>query len=189
MKIYLLSKNKNYLKYWSESVEGSKIILEDEVEKLQSNDLLILDFSLLQKLNNINAKVMLLDNNPNFTTCMKMLDRGIKAYGNVYMHTSHIFSAIETLRESKIWIYPDFIAEMISSSKHKKQDDKSIETKTDSLTKREKEIAKLILDGLTNKEIAIKLEISANTIKIHTAHIYKKLHVNDRLSLFAYLKI
>ncbi|MDQ3646409.1 MAG: response regulator transcription factor [Actinomycetota bacterium] len=50
------------------------------------------------------------------------------------------------------------------------------------LTPREREILKLMSDGLPNKTIANRLEISERTVTTHIANIYSKLHVNNRVS-------
>ncbi|WP_053373467.1 AAA family ATPase [Paenibacillus sp. FJAT-27812] len=51
----------------------------------------------------------------------------------------------------------------------------------ESLTNREMEIIRLMADGLTNKEIALRLEITEGTVKIHAFNIYGKLQVNRRV--------
>ncbi len=48
------------------------------------------------------------------------------------------------------------------------------------LTKRELEVLQSAADGLTNKEIADRLNISEKTVKNHIANIFSKLQVNDR---------
>ncbi|MBN2634564.1 MAG: LuxR family transcriptional regulator [Bacteroidales bacterium] len=50
-----------------------------------------------------------------------------------------------------------------------------------SFTEREAEIMNLIMDGLTNEEIAGKLFVSPNTIKFHIKNIYLKLDVKSRI--------
>lgn len=52
-----------------------------------------------------------------------------------------------------------------------------------SLTRREKEISLLVGHGHCNKEIARKLGIAERTVKAHLTEIFRKLRVNDRLSL------
>jgi len=42
------------------------------------------------------------------------------------------------------------------------------------LTRRELQITKLIIEGFTNKEIALKLNISFNTVRTHHRNILKK---------------
>lgn len=48
------------------------------------------------------------------------------------------------------------------------------------LTMREKEVLQLIVNGLSNKEIAGKLKITLRTVKAHVSSILMKLNVNDR---------
>jgi DNA-binding NarL/FixJ family response regulator len=48
------------------------------------------------------------------------------------------------------------------------------------LSEREKEVVKLIAQGLSNKRIADKLFISTKTVKTHVAHIMEKLDVSNR---------
>ena len=51
---------------------------------------------------------------------------------------------------------------------------------TEQLSPRELEILALVAKGLSNKEIANQLAISAGTVRIHLMHIYEKLHVRCR---------
>ncbi|MCP4179817.1 MAG: transporter substrate-binding domain-containing protein [bacterium] len=55
------------------------------------------------------------------------------------------------------------------------------------ITKREKEIIELLMDGMYNKEIAYKLECSTRTIDGHISHIYKKLDVSNRLQFAKFI--
>lgn len=48
------------------------------------------------------------------------------------------------------------------------------------LSKREKEILKLLALGLSNKEISKNLNISVNTVKNHLNNIFKKIGVSGR---------
>jgi LuxR family maltose regulon positive regulatory protein len=48
------------------------------------------------------------------------------------------------------------------------------------LSERELEVLQLIAQGLTNREIAARLYLSLNTIKVHTRNIYGKLSAHNR---------
>lgn len=50
------------------------------------------------------------------------------------------------------------------------------------LTNRESQVLKLLVDGLSNKEIARDLSLSPETVKDYLQNIYSKLEVNDRLA-------
>jgi LuxR family maltose regulon positive regulatory protein len=53
------------------------------------------------------------------------------------------------------------------------------------LREREMEVLQLIAEGLTNQEIATRLYISLNTVKVHTRNIYGKLDVHHRTGAVA----
>lgn len=53
------------------------------------------------------------------------------------------------------------------------------------LTARELEVLELIIEGLTNREIASQLHISINTVKKHINHIFGKLDVRNRSQAIA----
>jgi DNA-binding CsgD family transcriptional regulator len=50
------------------------------------------------------------------------------------------------------------------------------------LTDRELQVLRLVADGRSNKETALALRISDQTVKNHISHIFSKLNVNDRTS-------
>lgn len=52
-----------------------------------------------------------------------------------------------------------------------------------SLTRTEKKILQLVIDGKSNKEIAVTLHRSARTIEVHRAHIMHKLGVDNLVDL------
>ncbi|GGY78569.1 two-component system response regulator NarL [Marinobacter zhanjiangensis] len=53
----------------------------------------------------------------------------------------------------------------------------------DSLTPREKDILRLIAEGLSNKMIGRKLDISDGTVKVHVKHLLKKLNLRSRVEV------
>ncbi len=58
------------------------------------------------------------------------------------------------------------------------------------LTQREKEIAKLVWDDLSNREIGEKLDIAESTVENHLSNIFTKYGVHSRIGLVkALLKI
>lgn len=54
------------------------------------------------------------------------------------------------------------------------------------LTAREKEILSLLLDGISEAEIAGKLNIAAATLKKHIQHIYRKMNISTRWELLRF---
>ena len=51
------------------------------------------------------------------------------------------------------------------------------------LTERESQIARLVGEGLSNKEVARQLDVSTGTVKVHLHRIYQKLAIRNRTML------
>ncbi|MFB2962209.1 helix-turn-helix transcriptional regulator, partial [Aeromonas jandaei] len=55
-----------------------------------------------------------------------------------------------------------------------------------SLTRRERQVAGLLLQGLDTEAIAGALGIGSGTVKNHRKHLYAKLHLRSRAELFRF---
>ena len=51
------------------------------------------------------------------------------------------------------------------------------------LTQREREVMLLVADGLSNKDVGRRLNVSEGTVKVHLHSIYQKVDVNNRTAL------
>ncbi len=54
------------------------------------------------------------------------------------------------------------------------------------MSKREREVIDLIAEGLSNKEIALRLNIATDTVKSHVHNILEKLALHNRLQIAAH---
>lgn len=65
-----------------------------------------------------------------------------------------------------------------------------IEEKLELLTERERQIVRLVSEGLSNKQIARQLKVSPGTVKVHLYNIFHKLEITNRtvLATLALLK-
>ncbi|MFT5659971.1 MAG: NarL family two-component system response regulator LiaR [Sulfurimonas sp.] len=193
MQIVLHSDDILLTEHWEKSIK-EKCILIDDIEELKSvtGAIIIINYSacnsqcedILKQLTQTN-KVLILHRTPNIDTAKYILTHGAKGYGNALMRDHFIISAIETIRENMIWLYPEFTTMLIAEIPSKKNNNL---LKLDILSSREKEVALLLKDALAYKEIAIELDITPRTVKAHASHIYKKLAVKDRLGLALLLK-
>jgi len=57
-------------------------------------------------------------------------------------------------------------------------------TQTDSLSQREQEVVELLLQGKSNKQIALTLGIADSTVEFHLTNVYAKLQVSSRTEVF-----
>jgi LuxR family maltose regulon positive regulatory protein len=77
--------------------------------------------------------------------------------------------------------FPIDESEQVDSSKTQPAKSELIEP----LSERELEILQLLAEGLTNPEIATRLFLSLNTVKVHTRNIYAKLDAHSRTQAVA----
>jgi DNA-binding NarL/FixJ family response regulator len=54
------------------------------------------------------------------------------------------------------------------------------------MTSREREVVELIAEGLSNKEIAVRLHLAVDTVKSHVHNILEKLALHTRLEIASY---
>ena len=190
MKILLYSEDLILLENWKQKINSSDAIIIDDIEKLSKyqNNILVLDYSccykgitnIIQKTKQLNIKILLLDSIPSFEKGKNVLTLGVKGYGNILLSAVYLNSAIETLQNNMIWMYPEFTTSLIQGLNHQEFIPELINK---NLTSRELDTALLIKDGLSNTEISEHLDISINTVKSHIKNIYEKLNVKNRLSL------
>jgi DNA-binding NarL/FixJ family response regulator len=58
-------------------------------------------------------------------------------------------------------------------------------TRNTELSRREVEVAVLVAEGLTNKEIAARLSLTISTVKTHVEHALRKCFARNRAHLAA----
>ncbi len=118
---------------------------------------------------------------------LQMLKAGARAYLAKSISAADLVKSIELISSGRIIISPVFAEKFLDEivSAEKADNAKAIETKP-SLSEREIEIARLITEGSTNREIAQKLFIAENTVKVHVKNILKKLELRNRQQLVAY---
>ena len=61
--------------------------------------------------------------------------------------------------------------------------DLGLDPELDQLTRRERDVLRLVAAGFTYKEIGAKLSISARTVETHAASVLRKLQLSNRQEL------
>lgn len=195
MKIILFSEDIALVTSWENSIKKSCFIL-DELDELSiiKDSIVIVDYkSSISKIDELlsqakvnNNKFLILHKVPDINTAKKLLALGIKGYGNALMRDHFLISAIETIQDGMVWLYPEFTSMLISDIPTNKN--KDIDTIMLPLSNRERGVALLLKDGMLYKNIALKLDITPRTVKAHAQKIYSKLNVKDKLALALLLK-
>jgi DNA-binding NarL/FixJ family response regulator len=91
-------------------------------------------------------------------------------------------SALRLVLGGDIYFPPQLLAQAKAPSSLAAADDKNnLPTSNHGLTKRQMEALQYLAEGLSNKEIALKMNLAEGTIKVHVAGAYQVLQVSSRL--------
>jgi DNA-binding CsgD family transcriptional regulator len=107
----------------------------------------------------------------------------IKAYFNCYMADTHYRQMIKMVTGGQNWFHPQLMQEVIRRASENVRISHTQSTLLEKLTRREKQIASTVAEGLSNKEISVLLGISDRTVKAHMTSIFEKLEIKDRVAL------
>ncbi len=83
-------------------------------------------------------------------------------------------AAIKAAKDGKMTLSPEAAQALVRANQQAAE--------TETLTEREVEVLKLMVEGLNNAEIAERLVISLSTVKYHISNILQKLGVDNRVS-------
>ncbi|WP_319380359.1 response regulator transcription factor [Thiomicrorhabdus sp.] len=139
----------------------------------------------INKLCQLNFDILALSNTPTDAEGLKLFQLGIKGYLNTYATIDRIKQAIDTIRSGNVWLGQSLMQTMFSAMQPAKQANDGWK---ELLTARELATAELVLESLSNKQIAKQLNITERTVKAHLHNIFQKLGVTDRLALALKIK-
>jgi DNA-binding NarL/FixJ family response regulator len=88
---------------------------------------------------------------------------------------------IKAILSGELWFSRDTLSATLSSLVEKNNVQSFQASDKTGLTRREKEILKLLALGRSNEQIAGKLNISTLTVKTHVSNIYRKIEVPNRI--------
>ena len=100
---------------------------------------------------------------------------GIAALLPLDATTGQVLASINAAAEGLIVFHP-----AMTGPEAEKLTPRSLDGAAPQLTAREREILAMLAEGLGNKEIAWRLEISEHTVKFHVSSIFTKLDVSSR---------
>jgi two-component system nitrate/nitrite response regulator NarL len=95
-----------------------------------------------------------------------------------------LFRAIARVHAGDVWMERRLMAALLSSHGAATYGERL--ERLDSLTPREREVVRLVSEGLKNKQIAQRLSVADVTVRHHLTSVFSKLEVADRLSLVVF---
>lgn len=116
--------------------------------------------------------------------------RAVNAGAHGYCHqlaVSDLLSEVaQAVGHGGFWLGPDLVQRMVAAMRDllmRSPSTYSGKPNLAVLSDREAQVAKIVAEGKSNKEVADQLHISERTVKAHMGSVFEKLHVRDRVQL------
>jgi two-component system response regulator NreC len=129
------------------------------------------------------ARVLMVTMHADEDLVTRSLEAGASGYLLKDAPVPQLVYAIETVHKGGRYMSPGALGGFIEL--YEKGAERA-ETGYDRLTPREKEVLKLLADGLTVKAIASVLGLSVKTVDVHKYNLMQKLDIHDRSQLVKY---
>jgi DNA-binding NarL/FixJ family response regulator len=162
-----------------------------ELVEKEHPDVLVLDlfmpvtdgFEVLRQLDRLSVKVASVvltgsESQPDYVQVVRLGARGLVLKGDT---PEKLFSAIRTVADGELAFSDDVAQGVLLAMSIEPQQERAANLQR--LSEREKQIAYLVARGMKNKDIALQLTISENTVKRHLQSIFSKTGARDRLEL------
>jgi DNA-binding NarL/FixJ family response regulator len=99
---------------------------------------------------------------------------------------TELVKVIRTTHAGEFWAQRRLLTRVVENLRHRVDELEGYPSELrDVLSNREQEVVIWAVQGMTNKEIAAQLGISAKTVKTHLQNVFRKLNVRRRVQLSA----
>lgn len=129
---------------------------------------------------------VVLSDQPTDEEALAAFAAGARGYCNTHAASQLLIQIAAVVLQGGLWIGESLMKRLVSATGRLQGGvvpETEGETWSKSLTDREKQVARTLATGASNKEIARTLGITERTVKAHVGAIFEKLHVRDRLQL------
>ncbi|HEY9869850.1 MAG TPA: response regulator transcription factor [Candidatus Obscuribacterales bacterium] len=127
------------------------------------------------------TKVVMLTVHESDASVFDALRAGAHGYCLKTVNAQQLSTAIKTVYDGAAWLDPKIARRVLEAATNPAAAaDEGRDVPKVSLSSRELEVLRLVVEGLTNQEIASKLILSVETVKSHVRHIMDKMAVSDR---------
>ena len=178
--------NSEYIEVVGEASDGEEAL---SLVKRKSPDVLVSDISMSGR-NGIEiaqiisttfptTKVLVLSMHDQAEYILKAYEAGALGYLPKHSSENELIEGIKVVNSGQKHLTPS-VSQILAQGMLNERSDS---TDKYNLTKREQEILKLLVDGLSNKQIAAELFVSIRTVDTHRTNIMKKLRVKNAADL------
>lgn len=136
--------------------------------------------------NKINVKILAVSNYDEVADIRNMINSGASGYILKNITPDELQKAILTVMEGKYYYSNDVAVKLIDNSEQDFKPRLKANSVNDKISKREKEVLKMIASEMTNEQIAKKLGLAKRTVDVHRQNLLVKLNVKNTAGLINY---
>lgn len=116
----------------------------------------------------------------------QMLDAGAAGYLPKRAAPTDLVNAIRTVQQGHVYLYPTLATALVGDYLQRAETGGDERRSYDDLTPRQRQVLTLVAEGLSNADIAERLEISGKTVARHRENIMSRLNLHSRTELVKY---
>ena len=133
------------------------------------------------------AKVIIMDLRPGHEHIVDFVNAGVSGFILKDATADDLVCTIRSVAEGAHVLPPEMTSTLFSQiSKEALVRGRALAVDAVHLTSREREVIGLIGEGLSNKEIAVRLNVATHTVKSHVRNVMEKLALHTRLQIAAF---
>ena len=188
--IKAMLRNESSVEIIGEARDGRQAV---ELVKELKPDVLLMDVSMpdmngfdaTRRIHELNpaVKVLMLTMHDEEELVARCLEAGAAGYIIKDAPASQLLYAIETVQKGEKYLSPSVLKKVVDG--YVKNTNRP-QTSYDRLSAREREVLKLLAEGLSVKEIASHLNLSVKTVDVHKYNLMKKIDVHSSAELIKY---
>lgn len=132
-----------------------------------------------------NTGIIMLSMHSDETYITRTLAAGAKGYLLKDNAEVDLYRAVEVVAQGKPFFSPAIANTLLEDYMYQMQQ-RGLQDSYDLLTDREKEILQLLAEGRSNKDVAVLLNLSTNTVETHRTRIMQKLDLHSAAEIVLY---
>lgn len=154
------------------SIDANMILLDVELGTDRAVDLV-----LHAKQTGFSGQILVLTAGVTGPEAVQLVQAGVAGILHKHRSTTELCSTIRQVASGEVCLEKDYLGSLFQSV------DRSRGNVRPRLTERDRTVLRFIFQGLTNKEIGVKLEISEGAVKASLRQLFEKLGVRTRAQL------
>ena len=157
--------------------------------KRETADVVLLDYDLGEEQGTLfldeakrigfEGRILMVTAGMNDTGTLRSMENGAAGIFLKHSPPAQLVEAIQKVNSGEVWLDSKAVRSLIAGANHKSEEQRTSEP----LSAREKLVLKSVFEGLTNKEVATKLEISESSVKAVMQQLFDKTGVRTRSQL------